>query len=282
MFIKTDRLMIIRVASLCFVLSMMPSVSLRAEQTLPLKTQIPGLPMEDGHYSIKTPCVEKPIAALPGVYLGAWADTAELCSALVVKPNADILDIGTGNGILAITALERGARFAVATDINPKAVENARLNAKLRKLGKKLDARLVPKSKAGAFSVIKNNERFDLIICNCPAFDAPVGSYDEANAFDPGHMLVISLFKGLKAHLKPEGKLLMTFWSGGGLDLLKKLAGENNLQLTVVETKFNEDSIPRNLQALNRRELYKIPADKIRDTLTGQEKTLIIEIAPRN
>src|SRR5512134_3038553 len=124
MFIKTDRRIIIRVASLCLVLAMMTSSPLWADQAKPLRTQIPGLPMKDGRYSINTPCVEKPIAALPGVYLGAWADTAELCSALVVKPNADVLDIGTGNGILAITALERGARFAVATDINPKAVEN--------------------------------------------------------------------------------------------------------------------------------------------------------------
>lgn len=271
----------IRFVSLCLVLSMMPSVPLRAEQTLPLKTQIPGLPMEDGHYSIKSPCVEKPIAVLPGVYLGAWADTATLCSALTVKPGADVLDIGTGNGILAITALERGARFAVATDINPRAVENARLNAKLRNLGRKLDARLVPKNEPGAFSVIKENEHFDLIICNCPAFDAPVETYDEANAFDPGHMLVISLFKGLRAHLKPEGKLLMTYWSGGGLGLLKKLADESNLQLTILETSFDKNSIPRDLQAINRRELYKIPADKIRDVVTGQEATLIVEVIPR-
>ena len=47
---------------------------------------------------------------------------------------------------------------------------------------------------------------------------------DEANAFDPGHILVISLVKGLKAFLKPGGKLLMTYWSGVGMKLLELIS----------------------------------------------------------
>jgi release factor glutamine methyltransferase len=251
------------------------------DETDPSKAQLLNLPVKEGNYSIDTPCVKKPIAVLPGVYLGVWKDTTELCSAIDVKPKADVLDIGTGNGILAITALERGARFAVATDINPKAVENARLNAKLYHVSEKLDVRLVPEDDSGAFSVIRKDERFDLIICNCPALDADVDSFDEANAFDPGHMLVISLFKGLKEHLKPGGRLLMTYWSGAGIDLLRKLADQNDLQLNVLKTFFNPDQVPYSPQPLNRKELYKIPMGKVKDTITGEEKTLIVEITPR-
>lgn len=281
MFIRSDRSIIIFATSLYFVLSIMTSTLLWADQTNPLRDQSLDSPKENDHYLIKTPCFENPIIVLPGVYLGAWEDTTELCSVIDTKPNADVLDIGTGNAVLAIAALERGASFVVATDINPKSVENARLNAKLRKYGEKLDARLVPEDNPGAFSVIGDNERFDLIICNCPSFDADVDSYDEANAFDPGHMLLISLIKGLQAHLKPGGKLLMTFWSIAGIDLLRKLATENDSVLTVLKTVSHANRLPDSPQAPDRNKLYKIPTTKIKDALTGREQTLIVEITPR-
>ena len=274
------RFIIIFATSLCFVLSIMTSTLLSADQTKPLQNQFLDLSIGNNHDLIKTPCFENPIIVLPDVYLGAWEDTTELCSAIDAKPNADVLDIGTGNGVPAITALERRASFVVATDINPKAVENARLNAQMRGYGDRFDARLVPEDNPGAFSLIGDNERFDLIMCNCPSFDAHVDSYDEANAFDPGHMLVISLIKGLKAHLKPGGKLLMTFWSIAGLDLVKKLAAENDCELTVLKTVSPQDRIPNSPQAPDRNKLYKVPMDKVKDALTGREQTLILKITP--
>ena len=269
------------IALLSFVLAMMPSSYLLAAQTGPSEAQSLGFPVDDGHYVIKTTCLDAPIAVLPGVYLGAWEDTAGLCAALEVKADAEVLDVGTGSGILAITALERGARFAVATDINPKAVDNARLNAKLRKLTGRLDTRLVSEDKPGAYSVIRDDERFDLITCNCPSFDADVDSYDEANAFDPGHQLVISLIEGLRAHLKPGGKLLMTYWSNAGLGLLHKLADKNDLQLNLLKVDPHLNQPPGVSLGISRSKLYKIPMDKIKDTLTGHERTVIVEITPR-
>lgn len=237
------------------------------------------LPLHDGHYDVKTLCTGKTVAVLPGVYLGVWEDTGALCAAMAVTPGAEVLDVGTGSGILAITALERGARHAVATDINPEAVNNVRLNIRLRGLEGRLEARQVPKSSPGAYSVIGTEDRFDLILCNCPAFDADVEAPVQANAFDPGHRLVSSLFQGLKAHLKPGGKLLMTYWSGAGQDYLQKLAEENDLRLRIVTPP------PRHMaeenRAISRSELYKLPMEKIRDDFTGHEQTIIVEVVPR-
>ena len=270
-----------RVALSCIVIATMLSPCLVVAQTNPSATPSLDLPMEDGHYLVKSICVEEPVAVLPGVYLGIWRDTTDLCAALDVQPEADVLDVGTGSGILAITALERGARFVVATDINPRAVDNARLNARLRGVADRLDARLVPGDQPGAFSVIGDDERFDLITCNCPAFDADVQSYDEANAFDPGHQLVISLIQGLNAHLKPGGKLLMTYWSDTGIELLRRLADENDLQLNLPEVNPRRKQPPDVSHDINRTDLYNIPKDKIKDTLTGNERTMIVEITRR-
>ncbi len=60
--------------------------------------------------------------------------------------NTPVVDIGTGSGILALSALLLGAKSAVGIDIDPAAIEHARENAKLNHLqatfSRQLPARL--------------------------------------------------------------------------------------------------------------------------------------------
>lgn len=66
----------------------------------------------------------------PGVY-APQEDTALLAAALAdepVAPGAEVLDVGTGSGALALTAARRGARVT-AVDVSRRAVYAARLNA---------------------------------------------------------------------------------------------------------------------------------------------------------
>ena len=73
----------------------------------------------------------------PGLAFGTGShETTRLCMKLleeVVQGGETVLDIGTGSGILAITALKLGAKNAFGVDIDPVAVkiagENAELNA---------------------------------------------------------------------------------------------------------------------------------------------------------
>ena len=73
----------------------------------------------------------------PGLAFGTGShETTRLCMKLleeVVQGEETVLDIGTGSGILAITALKLGAKNAFGVDIDPVAVkiagENAELNA---------------------------------------------------------------------------------------------------------------------------------------------------------
>jgi ribosomal protein L11 methyltransferase len=51
-----------------------------------------------------------------------------------VKPNDTVIDVGTGSGILSIAAAMLGAKSVKALDLDPVAVDSAKLNVKLNKV----------------------------------------------------------------------------------------------------------------------------------------------------
>lgn len=57
-------------------------------------------------------------------------------------PGGALLDIGAGTGVLSFVALASGARRAVGTELDPRALQAARLNARLNSLERR--ARFVP------------------------------------------------------------------------------------------------------------------------------------------
>ena len=128
----------------------------------------------------------------------------------------DVLDIGTGTGALAITALAYGAQKAVGTDLDPLAIENARFNAKRLGLTDRFDVRQVPMENPGIYSVIGKDERFDLIVCDPPqgmmshpaakkAGQAHVMK-EEFFGTDQKYRFLISFMEGLDKHLKDNGR----------------------------------------------------------------------------
>lgn len=57
-----------------------------------------------------------------------------LAKAIVKRPGARVLDVGTGTGILAILARHLGATTVVGTDVDPEAVRVAHENLELNKI----------------------------------------------------------------------------------------------------------------------------------------------------
>ncbi len=146
------------------------------------------------HPSWETPCVENTQVAIkidPGMAFGTGTHaTTRLCLEAIAEqleghqPPLQLLDVGTGSGILAIGAAALGCDRVVATDIDPVACEVARENVARNNL-------------AGRVTVVSDPlERidgvYDLVIANILA---------EEN---------IRLKKALLQHLQPGGWLILS------------------------------------------------------------------------
>lgn len=110
---------------------------------------------------------------------------------------ATAFDLGTGTGVLAAVLLRRGVGEAVATDINPRAVDCAKDN--LERLGL-----------AGSAEVTETDlyppGRADLIVCNPPWLPARPTSALEVGIYDPGSDVLWRFIDELGAHLTDSGE----------------------------------------------------------------------------
>ncbi|WP_280896661.1 MULTISPECIES: HemK2/MTQ2 family protein methyltransferase [unclassified Streptomyces] len=149
-----------------------------------------------------------PPLVLPGVY-SPQEDTALLAGALSeepLPPGADVLDVGTGTGALALQAARRGSRVT-AVDVSWRAVCTARANAWLT--GASVRVR-----RGNLFHPVRD-QSFDLILTNPPYVPAPTGARPprgKARAWDAGHdgrFVLDRVCREAPALLRPGGVLLI-------------------------------------------------------------------------
>jgi len=158
-----------------------------------------------------------------------------------------ILDVGSGTGALGLAALAHGAGKVVATELDPLAVQNTRMNAQALGLDARVDTRLVPFDDQGAFSVIGEDERFDLILADPPqGYDLfarrpfPEVGEETKNAKevyfsqDPGACFLNSLLEDLEKHLTDKGRLIVAMKSNRAKKMLPKLADRYGLDFKVL------------------------------------------------
>lgn len=169
-------------------------------------------------------------SVLPKVYKGS-TDTELFCKVLDIKNDQDVWDIGTGTGLIALTAKQKGARYVLATDLNPDAVKNTKENSK--RLGLKIDVR-----QADVFGSIK--KKVDIITFNPPFTDQEVRQKHDVSFWDKDHKTLRNFFNNLHKHLKPGGKAFIAWSSFGDTKKLRKIAKEYNLFLNEVGKKIGK------------------------------------------
>tara|TARA_B100001093_G_scaffold520463_1_gene616260 strand:+ start:566 stop:1291 length:726 start_codon:yes stop_codon:yes gene_type:complete len=158
-----------------------------------------------------------------GVLLGAWADIA------VEAKN--ILDIGTGSGLLSLQAAQRTSGLVQITgiDIDINAVKTATKNFKNSPWSSTLKA-LWYDITASADTLGYGN--FDCILCNPPFFDGgPVGPEKKRNmARKSSYMPLAVLLKRIAALLTDDGiaNLILPLKS---FERARELAQDNHLFL---------------------------------------------------
>lgn len=131
-----------------------------------------------------------------------------------------VVEIGTGSGILAISAAQAGASHVLALDINPNAVRAAQVNAEANGVGARFEARL-----SDLLSATSADETFDVVISSPPSFAGePVDLADRAWFAGPGYSYLSGLFRAARAHLNDGGEMLLLLSSDTNIDLLKTWA----------------------------------------------------------
>ncbi len=107
----------------------------------------------------------------------------------LLKPGMVVLDLGTGSGILSITAAMLGASRVVALDIDPQAVRAARQNFRRTKVQK-----LVALTQGSLPHPLAGQGQFDLAVANISARAIRERGTHIAETLSPGGHLIASGF----------------------------------------------------------------------------------------
>lgn len=153
--------------------------------------------------------------------------------ALTYKSLSNILDVGTGTGVIPLTlTLERPEAKVTATDISPEALSLAQENAVLLDVEKItfLEADLIPLK-------LSETGPFDLITSNLPYIPSgDIAGLSREVQHDPllaldggvdGLDLIVRLAPLAAEHLAPEGHLLLEIGIDQSEQVIACLAGHN-------------------------------------------------------
>ncbi|MEV1167995.1 methyltransferase [Nonomuraea sp. NPDC049784] len=154
-------------------------------------------PWETGGYLVSDRKVRPGDPALrPDHVVGAGGASANLAQLVTRRPVGRALDLGTGCGVQVLHLAERAERI-VATDVNPRAVELARLSWELSGISD-VEAR------TGSMFEPVEDELFDLVVSNPPFVIGPAGdlTYRETG----GDGFCRDLVRRTPRHLNPDGQ----------------------------------------------------------------------------
>jgi len=145
---------------------------------------------------LKVPGLEGTLEPHYGVYSPTRNDYVALLDGLDARGKT-VFDVGTGTGVLSFVLLQRGAKSATGSDVEPLAVACARANAQRLKLSDRFTA-----VERDGFP----DGRADLVVCNPPWIPEPPRTRLDRAVFDEGGAFVQRFLRELPEHLTPGGR----------------------------------------------------------------------------
>lgn len=133
----------------------------------------------------------------PPYYAFPWAGGLALARYLLdhraVVLGKQVLDLGTGSGLVAIAAMVAGAQSVLATDIDPRAIEAARRNAALNGVTIELAER----------DVLDERPNVDVIVMGDVSYERPLA--ERVRAFVARNPIPIFIGDPGRAHFDDRG-----------------------------------------------------------------------------
>ncbi len=178
----------------------------------------------------------------PTVFHPRWFITSEYFAGIIRGMDLKgkrVADVGTGSGILALSAAKAGAASVIAIDINPNAALSAGDNARLNGLSDRVNAVC-----SNLMSALAPRPIFDVIISSPPSFPGePLDLADRAWHAGPGYRDIAALFDQARERLAPGGRLFLLLSSDSDLNLMGVLAERAGFQARLLHKRsiFIED-----------------------------------------
>ena len=182
----------------------------------------------------------------PSVFHPRWFLTTRTLTDFAlqrIQPKSSVLELGAGNGVLALSCARKGA-VVTATDINPTAISSIEQSA----AANQLEVRAL---ESDLFAAIMK-ERFDFIFVNPPYFPGKPTN-DQERAFLCGEDY--SYFKRFFAQwetVAPSSETYMILTDACELNAIKAIAQENGCEMKEVLNKasWGEEHLIFQLQSL--------------------------------
>ena len=159
------------------------------------------------------------IAVDQGVYQTS-GDSELMAESVEINKDQDFLEVGCGTGVISIAVAKR-ARHGTGLDINERAVENSKKNAKTQG---------VTNVNFFTSNVFENIEgTFDVIICNPPYTKHQVRDDIDRMFWDPEDEMKRKFFRDVGKYLKSGGRIYFGWadFADIDIDLPFKLAEQN-------------------------------------------------------
>ena len=137
------------------------------------------------------------------------------------------MDLGTGTGIQSIFSSSKATKV-VATDINPKAIDCAKINIDKHRLNQKIKI-----IKSDLFSGIQ--DKFDLIIFNPPFRWFKPRDILEQGELDENYKTLNKFFIKVKKYLKPNGRILLVFSNSGDIKYFESLIKKSGFKCEIIK-----------------------------------------------